>query len=298
IVRVISAVAAMVVLVGGATVFADVAASKPERTNRPIRVPLDEVRLACPESAYQKDVTGTQVAAVTSPAEDAEGDASRGGALTLTALDAREGAKPAASQEKRGSLLQQGIRKAEQPPLVATGTEGLAPGAAAGQLTRTVSGPRRGLSETVCGEPGSEFWFVGGGAQVGQDTRLYLTNVDEATAQLDIVLYDEQGPVEDDATRSVQIGPRQQRVVELDRYAPTSKYLAVKVETSRGRVVAALRDARVDDEGHPQGVDWIPPSQAPRKRQVVPGVVGGKGARVLTIAAPGDTSAVVDISVL
>lgn len=298
--RVIAAVVAVALLVGGATVFADVAESGPEQSNRAIRVPLDEVRLACPESAYQKDVTGTQVSAVAAPAspEGTGADAARGGALTLTDLDAPAGEEPAAAQDKRGSLLQKGIREGKQPPLVTTGTGLLAPGVAAGQLTRTVSGPNRGLSESVCGAPGSEFWFVGGGARVGQDARLYLTNVDEAAAQLDIVLYDEKGRVEDDATRSVQVGPREQRIVELDRYAPTSKLLAVQVVTSRGRVVAALQDTRVDSEGRSLGVDWIPPTQAPRKRQVVPGIAGGEGPRVLTVVAPGDTTAVVDISVL
>lgn len=285
-------------LVGLATLFP---ASGDDRkaAAQSVRVPVDQATLACPESAYVKGSTTTEVAAVAAPSkldDVAAGEASKGGELTIGDL---AGGKPLAKAGRREQQASTAVRKAGQQPLLAEGTQGLAPGATAGQITRTTSGPARGLSEAACTSPGSEFWFVGPGSAVGRHGRLYLSNADDTAAQLDILLYDEKGLIKDDATRSLEVGAHKQRVVKLDAYAPTSQRLAVQVKASRGRVVAAMRDDMVDgSSGTPLGIDWIPSASAPSKQLVVPGLAGGSGARVLTIVAPGDTSAVVDLGVM
>jgi hypothetical protein len=79
--------------------------------------------------------------------------------------------------------------------------------------------------------------------------------------------------------------------------APTSKRLAVAVRTRQGRVTAALRDDAVQGET-PQGVDWIPAAVPPARDVVVPGIAPGSGERVLSIVAPGDSTATVEVSIL
>lgn len=268
-----------------------------------VRVPVDQATLACPESAFVRGSTTTEVAAVAAPSkldDVAAGEVgpgkNTGGELTIGDL---AGGKPVAKANRREQQATTTVRKGGQQPLVAEGTKGLAPGATAGQITRTTSGPSRGLSEAACTNPGSEFWFVGSGSAVGRHARLYLSNADDTAAQLDVLLYDEKGLIKDDATRSLEVGAHKQRVVKLDSYAPTSKRLAVQVKASRGRVVAAMRDDMVDGStGQPLGIDWIPQASAPGTQLVVPGLAPGSGARVVTIVAPGDTSAVVDLGVM
>jgi Family of unknown function (DUF5719) len=148
-----------------------------------------------------------------------------------------------------------------------------------------------------CQSSGSEFWFVGAGSQLGRHGRLYLTNTDSAVARVDLRLFDEKGPVESEGTRGLAVAPHEQVVVELDKLAPTSKRLAVAVATKRGRVVAALRDDAVDGET-PIGIDWIPAATRPAKDILVPGVAPGAGRRVLTVVAPEDATAGVDLTLL
>jgi hypothetical protein len=285
-------------LVGIATLF-PASGDSGKAAAQSVRVPVDQSTLACPESAFVKGSTSTEVAAVAAPSkldDVAAGEASKGGELTIGEL---AGGKPLAKASRREQQATATVRKSGSQPLVAEGAQGLAPGATAGQITRTTSGPSRGLSEAACTSPGSEFWFVGSGSAVGRHGRLYLSNADDTAAQLDVLLYDEKGLIKDDATRSLEIGAHKQRVVKLDSYAPTSQRLAVQVKASRGRVVAAMRDDMVDGStGTPLGIDWIPSASAPGTQLVVPGLAPGSGGRMLTIVAPGDTSAVVDLAVM
>jgi hypothetical protein len=64
-----------------------------------------------------------------------------------------------------------------------------------------------------------------------------------------------------------------------------------------GRVGAA-----VDDEQQAGlaavGTDWIPPAAAPATKVYVPGIVGGEGARVLSVMAPGADDAIVNVRII
>jgi hypothetical protein len=265
------------------------------------RLPLERATLVCPESRFAKDSTSTDVAAVAASGQGSLLDAglriARGSAtprLDLTPLGA---GTPLASEERRERLVTYGVRKPKVPPVVVSAQGSVAPGATAGQLTRTGQGALRGLAESACTGPGSEFWFVGTSSQLGRHGRVYLTNTDDADAQVELRLYDESGPVDADRPHSLTVDAGTQAVVELDQLAPTSKRLAVAVVSTRGRVVAALRDDALDGET-PVGVDWIPSAVPPGRDLVIPGVAPGRGERVLSIVAPGDSTASVDLSVL
>ena len=271
---------------------------------RPTRVPLDQTTLACPESRYaagtSATATTTDVGAIAAPSGETVGTVTPKGSRRLPPrldIAALGTAAPLSSVDRRERLASFGVRKTKVPPIVVSAKGAVAPGVTAGQLTRSGTGTMRGLAESSCAVPGSEFWFVGAGSELGRHGRVYLTNIDDATARVDLQLYDEKGPIEDEGARGLTVPAHDQVVVELDKLAPTSKRLAVAVNSRRGRVVAALRDDALQGET-PVGVDWIPSAAPPAKELLVPGVASGAGGRVLSIVAPGDATASVDLSIL
>lgn len=295
VVRLGAVVAVVAVLVGVASVM-------PPRTTAadhpPTRVALERATLVCPESSFARGVSSTDVGAISALDEsDIPGRPSGRRVAPMIDITPLGGGETVASDDRRNHVVSYAVREPKVPPLVVAARGDLAPGITAGQLTRTDEGPLRGLAEVPCVPPASEFWFVGAGSELGRHGRVYLTNVDEGTAHVDLLLFDEKGPVADETGRGLAIKGGSQMVVELDRMAPTSKRLAVAVRTRQGRVTAALRDDAVKGETS-VGVDWIPSAVAPARDVLVPGVAPGAGERILTIVAPGDSTANVEVSVL
>jgi len=296
------------VVLGVVTVLAVGAAFVPRGLGSPstaaqqaTRLPLRQAAFACPESAYAKDATRTDLAAVAPAGRvsllEAGARVTGGGLPARIELTPLGEDKPVASGERRARLVAHTVRRPRTPPMLISAQGTLAPGAMASQLTRTTRGELRGLAEASCPAPRSEFWFVGAGSQIGRHGRLHLTNVDSAEAHVALRLWDENGPVDLGSGRSVVVPPGDQTVVELDQLAPTSKRLAVLVRATRGRISAALWDDAVDGET-PVGIDWIPTATRPAREVVLPAVAGGAGPRTLTVVAPGDSTATVDLTII
>jgi hypothetical protein len=299
---VVAVMAALVVAAGLVPPSMNTAATPVQAT----RVLLERATLACPESGFARGSVATDVGAVAAPADPTadgftalptHGDAPASSVAPRLALTALGETKARTAGERRERLVSYAVRKAKTPPLVISAQGDVAPGVAASQITRGARGSQRGLAEVACQSAGSEFWFVGTGSQLGRHGRVYLTNTDSAVARVDLRLFDESGPVESEGTRGLVVAPHKQIVVELDKLAPTSQRLAASVVTKRGRVVAALRDDAVDGET-PIGIDSIPAATRPAKDILVPGVAPGAGRRVLTIVAPEDATAGVELSIL
>jgi hypothetical protein len=72
---------------------------------------------------------------------------------------------------------------------------------------------------------------------------------------------------------------------------------AVHVIVRTGRIGASIDDDQMSGLDS-IGTEWVPQSDAPAKQVYVPGVMPGKGARVLAIAAPGEDDAQVSIKVI
>jgi hypothetical protein len=179
-------------------------------------------------------------------------------------------------------------------PVVARGTGASAPGMAAGQLTRSGVPAMRGLLGTPCAAPGTDFWFVGSGAVVGQRGRVYLTNPEPAPAVVDVTLYGPDGVIDAPAGRGIAVAAGAQEVTLLDALAPGITVFAVNVHVRRGRISAAVRDQQVAGLT-PKGADWLPPAAAPARHQLVPGVLSGTGQRRLQVVAPGESDAIVKV---
>jgi hypothetical protein len=179
-------------------------------------------------------------------------------------------------------------------PVVARGTGASAPGMSAGLLTRSGVPAMRGLLGTSCAAPGTDFWFVGSGAVVGQRGRVYLTNPEPAPAVVDITLYGPDGAIDAPAGSGIAVAPGAQEVTLLDALAPGITVFAVHVHVRSGRISAAVRDQQVAGLT-PQGADWLPPAAAPARHQLVPGVLSGTGERRLQVVAPGESDAIVKV---
>ena len=98
------------------------------------------------------------------------------------------------------------------PAIRAFGEGNLAPGLVADQWGRDPGGRGRGMASTECAPAASEFWFVGGGAIAGRQTRIVLVNPDETAAVVDVLIHGPNGLI--DAPRARPGDQGQDRLVE------------------------------------------------------------------------------------
>ena len=183
------------------------------------------------------------------------------------------------------------------PPIRAYGEGRLAPGFVADQWGRAPSGTGRGMASTACAPAGSDFWFLGGGAIAGRNTRIVLVNPDDTAAAADVVVLGPDGIIDTPAGRGLVVAAQSRTVVRLDALAPGITATAVHVIARAGRIGASVDDEQASGLSV-VGTDWIPAAAEPATSVYLPGIVEGKGARVLSVAAPGDSDALVDIKVI
>lgn len=233
---------------------------------------------------------------VPEPPVDAEADAEPITALPLAGPDADEPDEPFASLSERGvrNLTEASSSNAASYAVRAEGR--LAPGVASEQWARATGTDLRGLATGSCGAPGREFWFVGASSNPDRRARLVLTNPTSTPATVSLTLWNGEGPVAVEGTEDLAVPANSQEVLLLEAIAPESDHLAVQVQATRGRIVAAI-DYRETSDGESTGISMIPAATAPAETVVVPGVPG-RGSRSLRLVAPGDNDAIVDVEVL
>lgn len=165
------------------------------------------------------------------------------------------------------------------------------------QTTRATSGSRRGTASVSCSAPVTSAWFVGGATTLGTFAELVLVNAGQVPALMDVQVWTGQGPVDPRPGRGIAVPPRTRAVVPLDQLAPDRDLLALHVATTRGQVAPALRVVRSDGRT-PLGTDWVPPTLAPARRLVVPGLPEGPGRRTALITNPGPDDATATLSLV
>ena len=262
------------------------------------QVPVARATRACPDPVSDPDDATTTTVTVAAPGgtggTGGTGSAATGPEeVTLGTLGGR--ALPDVRALVPGSAAV--TAAAGQDPLVARAVDAAAPGFAAGQLTRSTTATMRGLAGLTCAAPGSDAWFVGSGAVVGQRGRVYLTNTEAAPAVVDVTLYGPDGPIDAPDARGVTIAAGAQQVRLLDALAPGVERFAIHVHARQGRVAAAVRDLQVDGLT-PLGADWVPPASAPAREVVVAGVPAGAGERLLQVVTPGASDAIVRLRLI
>jgi hypothetical protein len=169
-------------------------------------------------------------------------------------------------------------------------------GAMAQGLEVEQTGPG-GLVTAQCGAPGTSFWFVGPGQATGGTIELYLMNPGSQPADAAVsVLTDitKGPPLLGNADNGITVPPHGMVVQSLGKLLQSSKVIALNITTSVGQVVAAVRESK--SASHEGG--WLPPTGAPARHLVIPGLPRAAGSRDLYIAVPGSASAQVKITAI
>ncbi|CAL9542423.1 hypothetical protein SUDANB121_04284 [Nocardiopsis dassonvillei] len=154
------------------------------------------------------------------------------------------------------------------------------------------------LTEVRCAEPSVSTWFAlpGGGDSEGvrlEAITVHLTNPETSRATVSLDIHAGGGPSYSVDSRGISLPPGGSTVLDITELAQSIGGVGVQVRTSTGRVAASLLAEHV--EGH---TDWVPPTAAPAREQVVPGVPPGGGRRHLVVATPGDEPARVSVHVI
>ena len=260
--------------------------------------PIGSALLLCPEPGAGPDL-GVRVTAAIVPGQPGQDvpDAADAppSAAGLETLPGRESASSRITVP--GGQAQIEAFGTRLPAIRAYGEGHLAPGLVADQWGRSPGGSGRGMASTACAPAAAEFWFVGGGAIAGRQTRIVLVNPDDTAAVVDVLIHGPNGVIDAPAGRGLVVKGQDRLVARLDVLAPGVTATAVQVLARTGRIGAS-----VDDEQRvgltTVGTDWIPQAAAPATRVYVPGIVSGDGARVLSVVAPGEDDAIVNIRLI
>ncbi len=155
-----------------------------------------------------------------------------------------------------------------------------APGIVAGRGDR--------LAVPECRGPAYDEWLVGLGASARYASTLELVNPDVGEAVLDVVLFDESGPVDEPALRGLQVPGHGVQRIDLASVAPRRTITAAHLIVTRGRVSATARTTR-DPLGRGRvTTDFLPSQAAPADDNLILGIPSGAKGATLFVANPGD----------
>jgi Family of unknown function (DUF5719) len=161
-----------------------------------------------------------------------------------------------------------------------------ATGAMARGLEVEQTGPD-GLATARCGEPDTDFWFVGPGRASVASIQLYLMDTDSQPATAEVDIFTDSGPLIGSTDTGIAVPAHGMIVQSLAKLLHGSRVLALHVNTSVGRLVAAVRET--SKPGDPGA--WLPAAQPPAKNIVLPGLPGTPGTRYLYVVVPGTGNA-------
>lgn len=149
-----------------------------------------------------------------------------------------------------------------------------------------------GLVTARCEGPGTDFWFVGPGQQSAADIELYLMNVDGQQADAQITALTDSGPMLGSTDAGIVVPAHGLIIQSLAKLLQRSRFVALHVSASLGRIVAAVREARSSS----QPGAWLSVTQAPAQQLVLPGLPGTPGTRELYVVVPGAANAQVKVT--
>jgi hypothetical protein len=277
-------------------------------------VPVSSVRLVCPATASSRATTDIAVTAAplpelsaaarvpseTSPNESNDLSSVRGVALIPASIAGDEDAL--AEQILPGvpsEIMAPGaaalvVSGPGALPLVIEGSGVLAPLTEGTSSSLSRRGDDRGLAERACESPATSWWFLGGSSVLGHNTRIVLTNADDAPASLDIRVFGESGLLSAPGGRGVAVAARTRVELRLEELAPGASMTAIHVRANSGRVHAAVLK-RVLDGAVPVGSEWLP-RILPQNRAIVP-VPSGVNSLDLVLMAVADKPTRLDVTV-
>ncbi len=178
-----------------------------------------------------------------------------------------------------GSVVASGISNgdaassapAQQPRALALASSDDAVLGAAQRQAPDGQGDLSGLAATVCGEPASSSWIVGGGTTLGRTSILQLVNPTAVAADVTLELWGEDGQVRAPGRAGIVVPAGGRVALPLSGFAPDLASPVVHVEARGGQVVAWLQTSviRVLDPG---GVDLVAAGEGPAREHVIPAV--------------------------
>ncbi|MDX6262822.1 MAG: hypothetical protein QOH84_4510 [Kribbellaceae bacterium] len=293
-IRIGACVLAMAVAGGlGVVTHAKDAVTRPEGVGGPTRTIVNRTALSCPAPAPGGKIQST-VDAVAPVLPDGT-PVAPGVANPLAIGPLPSTSDPIGSVLVRGKIAST-AKTAKPVPLSIRGIGPLAAGTVGTSTTVSTEGVNRGMASVPCQLPGSDFWFVGANGSTGRRDILELTNLDSVNAEVNVTVYSAKGALDLPNARGVVVPARGTTSLYLSQVAPKVGDLALHVESTGGRVSAALRD-NASNGKEPGGVDWINPSAPPSRALVVPGIASGKGMRIITLANPSDLQATATLTI-
>lgn len=270
-------------------------------------VAVEETTLTCPGDPY----AGQQGAGERQDPPDVQGEArveDPGTEVLEGLVNPPDGGRPAtidAGPSGGDAEAPGAVEGLADDPVTARGTGTTAPGLVASQVLTADGGSGdgdgdaagggggHGLAVTPCAPPAADLWLVAGGGQPGRQERLVLTNPGGNPLTADVTFLTADGPADPGAGQDVVVPPGGRTVLSLDALSGTGTPQVVHVQSTGGRVTAAISDTW--REGlTASGLELVGPTAAPSTRLVLPGNANGS-ERGLLLGAPGDQDAVVDV---
>ncbi|QDH10797.1 hypothetical protein FE634_21600 [Nocardioides dongxiaopingii] len=157
---------------------------------------------------------------------------------------------------------------------------------AAGLVAASFSRP---LASFDCRAPVFDHWFTGVGAGARHQSILQLVNPDEGRAVVDVEVLGSEGVVDAPGLRGVAVQGGESRSIDLAATLPRRDELTLHVSVVRGRIAASVRDTVRGIGGSRAGDDGLGSQDAPATENLLLGVPGGSGPRILFVANPGPT---------
>ncbi|MEO6472201.1 MAG: DUF5719 family protein [Aeromicrobium sp.] len=152
-----------------------------------------------------------------------------------------------------------------------------------------------GLSVGSCPGVVQDAWYLGAGSGAKHLTTVTLTNLSDSPAVADISMWGDHGPVDAVNADGIVLESFQTRRITLESLAAGEPDLAVRVQSRRGALSAAVRDTSTAVFG---GTEPISSTLSPTRHQVIPGIAGGAGSKQLLLLNPGRTTARVRVEAL
>jgi hypothetical protein len=218
-----------------------------------------------------------------------------GTAEPLTIAPLPTTSNPVGSLLKRGTIGSSAV-VVKPEPLSIKGTGPLAAGTVGTSTTTAQDGVNRGMASVPCQLSGSDSWFVGASGASDRRDVLVLTNLDSINAEVNVTVYARTGAQDLPAARGIVVPALGTSELFLKQIAPNLRDIALHVESTGGRVAAAVR-SNASNGSQPAGVDWLNTSAAPATKVFVPAVAPGGGLRILSVANPGDLQATASLTV-
>jgi hypothetical protein len=259
----------------------------------PARTVVNRTALACPALS-----PGGKMASIVNgvaPTLPAGTPTASGAAEPLSIAPLPATSDPVGSLLKRGTIGSSPVVVKPQT-LSIQGTGALAAGTVGTSTTTAQEGVNRGMASVPCQVPGSDFWFVGASGASDRRDVLVLTNLDTINAEVNVSVYARTGAQDLPAARGIVVPARGSAELYLKQVAPNLRDIALHVESTGGRVAAAVR-SNASNGNEPAGVDWLNTSAAPATTVFVPAVAPGSGLRILSVANPTDLQATASLTV-